>query len=293
MASENNRKKPAAENVEPQPSSTGSGRKNKNQKTSKPATRSARRKAMNFFEPIRDGLMLRRIGFDADGRPIPGIHHLYNSLLERFGYDDVLSVLLAEMSVVDYSRMAEGLKRERSLDYYSSYLPTFIRYVNSSRRNLENSLKMLREIKAERAEEDVIDETPMSEDGQWVMSEDDSPCPPLSQDELFRVDDSLMEDWPSDSSAECAVKPTAPPANVSSSPTEETPAATDLAWAQEDDHISEEQPCVPAATQPTDPALAEGTVPQALQPADSSSTGASDQPAVGGAEGGLTGTKAA
>jgi hypothetical protein len=37
---------------------------------------------------------------------------------------------------------------------------------------------------------------------QWVMSEDDSPCPPLSQDELFRVDDSLMEDWPSDSSAE-------------------------------------------------------------------------------------------
>ncbi len=160
MAVENNRNKPAAENVEVQPSSTGSGRKNKKQKTSKPATRSsARRKAMNFFEPIRDGLMLRRIGFDADGDPIPGIHRLYNSLLERFGYDDVLSVLLAEMSVVDYSRMAEGLKRERSLDYSSSYFPTFIRYVNSSRRNLENSLKMLREIKAERATEDVIDET--------------------------------------------------------------------------------------------------------------------------------------
>lgn len=141
MASENKPKDPAAENVERLLSSAASARKTKQAKSPKTATRPTRRqKAPNSFQPASDGLLLRRIANGQDGKAIPGIRHLFNSLIARFNSNDVLTLLAAEMAVVDYARMARGLESEMRheglLDYSPSYLSTINRYSNSSRRNL-------------------------------------------------------------------------------------------------------------------------------------------------------------
>jgi hypothetical protein len=220
MAPENDDKKPATENAERQASSAGSVRKPNQRKTRKSTTRAVRRKATNSFQPASDGLLLHRIAYGADGQPIPGIRHLYNSLIERFDSNDVLNALAAEMAVVDYARMARGLQAEtryeRLSDYTPSFLSTITRYVNSSRRNLDNSLKMLRELEAERAEAKPLEEL-IVESEEWPMSEDDLRYPLRSKEEVLDEDDSLMEDWPSASDSGSV----APSANTSTPATDE------------------------------------------------------------------------
>jgi hypothetical protein len=245
MASENDRKKPAAENVEQQSGSAGSARK-----TPKAAARRPSRKAFNTFQPVTVGLLLQRIGYDEKGKPIPGIHRLFNSLTALFDSDDPVTLLLIEMLVTDYARMAKGLREEQLSRYGDSYLSMVIRYVNSSRRNLDSSLKMLRELAAERAEEEIFEEAP-----EWGMSEDDSPCPSLPQNELLRMDDDLMEDWPSTTTPSAGEAATPPPA----APTEQDPAAESATAAGENSNISVEPDSIPAATPPIDAAAVQQT----------------------------------
>lgn len=257
MASENNRKTPAAGNVERQSNSANSPRMTKRPKS---APRPARPKAKNSFQPASDGLLLRQIAYDAEGQVIPGIRHLFNSLIQRFDSNDPLTLLAAEMAVADYARLARGLKSETKhelSDWNPSFLSVISRNVDSSRRHLNNSVKLLRELEAERAEEQVFEEqvcyeAPVAGDGEGVMSEYESPCPPLTKDDLFSEDE-----WSSMSNATPSDEESGPPANVGASPTEGAPAADAIASPQEDEPVSEGQTYTPTEHPYTDEAVAQ------------------------------------
>jgi hypothetical protein len=279
MASENNRKDQAAGNVERQSSSADSDRKTKHAKGPKAVTRAARRKATNSFQPADHGLLLRRIAYDAKGQVIPGIGHLYNSLTQRFDANDVLTLLAAEMAVVDYARMATGLKSETRFellsDCHPSLLSAITRHVNSSRRNLDNSLKLLRELEAERAEEQVFHEPPVAQEGECVMSADESPCPPpLTKDDLFSE-----ADWSSAPGATPSAEESGPPTNVAASPTEDAPSADDIAWTEDDEPLSKGQTNTPTEHPPADAAVAQrGDAASAETTVSQSTSGGSPQP---------------
>jgi hypothetical protein len=267
MASENNRKtKPA-----------------KGPKVAK------RPKAISFFQPDIHGLLLRRIGYDAKGQAIPGIHRLFNSLIQRFGCDDVLTLLAAEMAVADYARLATGLKTETIYelsDWYPSRLLPITRHINSSRRHLDNSVKLLRELDAERAEEQVYEEALVDEDGELAMSEDESHHPRLTKDDLFSE-----QDWSATSSATLSDEGSGPPANVAESTTEEASAADTTASAQQDGPVSESQTYTPTEYLPADAGALQSedaAKPETEVSQSTDGAGMTSDSSPGTAEGGLT-----
>ena len=257
MASENNRKAAPAGNVERQSGSANAARMTKQVKCPKSAPRPVPPKAKNSFQPGSDGLLLRLIAYDAKGQIIPGIRHLFNSLIHHFDSNDPLTLLATEMAVADYARLARGLKsvtKHELSDWYPAYLTVISRNVDSSRRNLNNSLNLLRELEAERAEQQVFEEqvcyeAPVASDGKPVLSEYESPCPSLTKDDLFSE-----KEWSSLSNAVPSEEASGAPANVGGPPTEGATAVDATARPEENEPVSEGQTYTPTEHPYTDEA---------------------------------------
>jgi len=112
MASEENGKKTVPENVEDKPASTVSEHKTNNQQNSKKGTQPARRKAKSTFQPGYHGRLVQYVMFDKEGKAVKGLEDLFESLADRFDYDDVVNALLIELAVTDYWRQSKAVQYE-------------------------------------------------------------------------------------------------------------------------------------------------------------------------------------
>ncbi len=180
MASEENRKKTVPENVEDKPASAVSEHKTNNQQTPKKSKQPARRKAKSTFQPGFHGRLVQFVLYDEKAKPIEGLKNLFESLANRFDYDDVVNALLIEMAVADYWRLSKGLAHEIGLfgprcDNFhpQGAMPVVIRYVATARRNLNTSMKMLLQLDKEAAEaKELAAET---EEAETEASKDPAP----------------------------------------------------------------------------------------------------------------------
>jgi hypothetical protein len=159
MASDENRKKPAPENVAGNPASTVSEHKTNHQQNPKKSLRPARRKANNTFQPGHHGRLVQCIMFDGEGKAVKGLENLFVRLADRFDYSDVVNALLIELAVTDYWRQSKAVRYElqcfrRDVGGFCPQgdMPALTRYLTASRRSLDKSLQMLRQIEKDAQE---------------------------------------------------------------------------------------------------------------------------------------------
>ena len=117
-------------------------------------TGSSRQKQNTFF-PGQHGLMIKSIGH-RNGQSVDAIQKLYESLAGQFGLEDPIVAMMIELAIVDYWRLGEGHLAEKRLIDSGRYvfdsrgwMPTIVRYNAAARRNLENSLRLLKKQRAE------------------------------------------------------------------------------------------------------------------------------------------------
>ena len=149
MPLEGNRKKPVSANVEQEPASTVPERNAKITQTRNTSSRRRTRRPSTYL-PGTEGCLVPRICEHE------GIKSLFRNLVHRFDSDDVVNMLLVELTVADYWRIAQGLKQEvRSLTegregfYPQGTIPVVTRYVATARRNLDKSLQMMLQMQKE------------------------------------------------------------------------------------------------------------------------------------------------
>lgn len=159
MASDENRKKPAPENVAGNPASTVSEHKTSHQQNPKKSSRPARRKATSTFQPGVHGRLILSICGDGKGNVDEGISSLFASLGNRFDCSDVVNALLIELAVTDYWRQSRTLQYERQCFRRDvggfcpqGDMPVLTRYLTASRRSLDKSLQMLLQIEKDAQE---------------------------------------------------------------------------------------------------------------------------------------------
>jgi len=172
MPSKDKLKNPVPENVEQTDSTVSEGKSNNKQNTNQPV-RQLRRKAKNYFNPAEDGLLFVPLTYQNDGNAIPGVRHLYNSLIRRFHTSDVVMVLMTELVVSDYARLGNAIKYEKQYlkpgifcDGYrpDGHMPTLTRYIGGTRRALEKTLQTMLELQNDAEEaESFVSETDEAE----------------------------------------------------------------------------------------------------------------------------------
>jgi hypothetical protein len=153
------------ENVEKKPASTGSARKTNNQPKAKTRSRVPRREWDNSYFPGMQGSLTSQIADEPDGTPDKAINQLHKSLIHRFDMDDIVGGLMVDLLIADFWRLREAiilenqLKKEQRWWLYrqSGSLAPVMRYVSLSRRNLDQSLKMLGELEKEAAEAEAFE----------------------------------------------------------------------------------------------------------------------------------------
>ena len=142
------RNQPVSENVEQQPASTVPERNTKITQTPNQNSRRRPRRSSTYLPGI-EGCLVPQICKDE------GIKSLFRNLVRRFDSDDVVNLLLVELSVVNYWRISQGLKQEvRSLERGMGFdpqgtIPVVTRYVAAAQRSLDKSLQMLLQMQKE------------------------------------------------------------------------------------------------------------------------------------------------
>jgi len=141
------------------------------QKSTGPKT--ARGKGYSRHNAIKHGLLLKRLLFSDDGKPInEELHQLWESLHEKYGKGDIRTHLLVEGIVVEYwrQRMALGIEMdclERHGWHFSPQgnMPNVQRYSTTSQRALLKHLELLDQLPppTSEADEDEEDSTATGE----------------------------------------------------------------------------------------------------------------------------------
>ena len=167
MPPKTNRPDQAPENVEEKTTSTRSARTtNKNSNSPKKVrSRVPRSQWNNSFSSIVSGSLTRQIAYGPGGKLIEAIEKLYGSLQRRFDMNDVVGALLVDLLIADFWRLSECIKREKQMMYEpqswpfspSGSAPTLARYMTAARRNLDNTLKTLRDLEKEAAEAGTLE----------------------------------------------------------------------------------------------------------------------------------------
>jgi hypothetical protein len=264
------RKNPAPENVAQQPASTASEQEPKNQQKPKTSIRSRvpRSQWNNSFRLPVHGQILRHLIPNPDAEMQNGIAHLCNSLKSRFDADDVVNLLLIELIGVDYWRLAKAAKYESeamsSCDawcFSRNGMPTCVRYVAAARRNLDNSLKTLRELEKEAAEagasdtdaEEATSAAPAACSSSQSQPDEPSPQAPPAPPAASSNEASAAEQAAAATSVQPGEEPTKHPDN----PPEEQPTTAEPAPLSPADNTGAQQPAA-AASKPAE-AVAEAT----------------------------------
>ena len=159
MPPEQDRNKPAPENVEEKSASTVSERKIRNKPKPNAPARGPRQDWKNSFSPVLKGSLTLQVCYDRHRNPIQAVNELYGSLCSRYDNGDVVSMLLIDLLTASYARLSKGLQHETKFFGDNEYpfgthsLPSLMRYLSSGRRDLDNTLKLLSKIGKEAAEE--------------------------------------------------------------------------------------------------------------------------------------------
>jgi hypothetical protein len=162
-------KEAAAEPGKPgavRPVSERKARANRENAKKSTGPKTARGKRNSSFNAIKHGLLTKKVLFAPDGKLAnEDLRRLMEDLRDGYGCGDVASELFAELAAVDYWRLAKGLEYEQK--YLSPQggefhpqggMPTLVRYMTASRRNLESSLPKLIGMRVQKAPNGRMDE---------------------------------------------------------------------------------------------------------------------------------------
>lgn len=117
-----------------------------------------RRWEKNSFRATLKGSLTRQIAYDRDGKPVEALAQLHDSLIGRIDLGNVLEALSVDLLVADYGRLSKAIHHEECFlnrpdwQFGPENLSVLSRYIASTRRNLDQSVKMLRELETEAAE---------------------------------------------------------------------------------------------------------------------------------------------
>lgn len=119
------------------------------QKSTGPKT--ARGKAYSRRNALKHGITAKALFFDADGTPInEDLHHLWQSLQDKYGDGDVRTGLLLETVIIEYFRQHKALVYEmecfrnpKGQFGAQGYIPNLQRYRIASQRAMLKSLELL------------------------------------------------------------------------------------------------------------------------------------------------------
>ena len=192
------------------------------QRRHKARRRKARRAPQphNWYHPELHGRILPLFLSTADVKENKGKRKLFDSLLGRFDAIDVVNVVLAELSVAEYERIARGLQFEnnyltdgREWQYQHAY--SIARYTNAARNNFIKNLQTLLKLQKESEEAEMcefeVDDTEQTGSASETREEYDPPdqrCP--SPSDLLppdAFDPSYKDAW----DAQVPADPNAPP----------------------------------------------------------------------------------